>query len=563
MQIAAFCSVFFLVGTKKNDYFATSKRVVTLKPIIVKRTPPFLQVIVLLLAAGISSCSDSSQRAALQRAEALIEIDPHAANTLLDSLHVVNRKFSNHKTLADWAWLKVQADYKCYVPLTSDSLARIATDYYGTPSRRNYHAAMAWYSLGCVASERKEDLKAIEAYLHAIGLFPDTIVRYYSLAEQNLGIHYLNRQMLDDALTTFHSCATHLQAAENWKDLAYINYYIALTHLYNKEYAEAQQGFTETWENAYTSRFLKGESLLQLAKLALHDSHDYTAALDYIDRHIAFTDARYLGVDYSLKGDAYNAQGKRDSAYHYYRQSLHYDNEIHTLCSNYKELSELAPLTGRTDSLPFYVQQYTQLLDSIGELRRTEEIVSLQNNHARELERRQISYQQRRTWALSVFVILLAILLLSLWFLQRDRQRKSDYISLVDKLRQSQLKKYESLQDTLDSCCDLFRKTAAFEIMTEVAQSKSPQIDKKAPTVITHDINACFLTFKNAVKSEAPKLNDREFALLVCSYLGFDLHSIAVFLSLAYSTITAMKSRLRNKIPANLFNLFFPISSAN
>ncbi|MBR4337799.1 MAG: hypothetical protein IKP91_06140 [Bacteroidaceae bacterium] len=558
-----------------------------------KRTSNILFALLLLLAAGVASCGNPSHRAALQRAEALLETDPHAARTVLDSLILnsdidcqtsdyqtsdeclgkglkakvlsdslksVSLKSFSRRDAALYAILRTQADYKCFVPLTSDSLVRIATDYYGTPRRKHYHAAMAWYSLGCVASEQKDDLKAIEAYLRAMELFPDTTVRYYSLAEQNLGIHYLNRQMLDDALTTFHSCSARLQATGSWKDLAYINYHTALAHLYNKEYAEARQGFNDTWESTYSSRFLKGESLLQLAKLALHDSHDYAVALDYVDRHIAFTDARYLGVDYSLKGDAYNALGMPDSAYHYYRQSLHYDNEIHTLCCDYKELAELAPLTGRTDSLAFYVQQYTLLLDSIGELRRSEEIVSLQNNHAMELERRQMNDQQRRTWLLSAFVLLLVLLLFILWFLQHDRQRKSDYITLVDKLRQSQLKKYGNLQDTLDSCCELFRKTAAYEIMTEAAQASSPHIDKKAPTVISHDINACFLTFRTAVKSEAPKLNEREFAFLVCHYLGFDLHSIALFLSSAYSTITAMKSRLKNKMPANLFNLFFPAS---
>ena len=543
-----------------------------------KRTSNILFALLLLLAAGVASCGNPSYRAALQRAEALLETDPHAARAVLDSLEMltpnpslkgsVRRLEANRPSLlqegkgetALYAILRTQADYKCFVPLTSDSLVRIATDYYGTPRRKHYHAAMAWYSLGCVASEQKDDLKAIEAYLRAMELFPDTTVRYYSLAEQNLGIHYLNRQMLDDAIATFHSCSARLQATGSWKDLAYINYHTALAHLYKKEYAEARQGFNDTWESTFSSRFLKGESLLQLAKLALHDSHDYAVALDYVDRHIAFTDARYLGVDYSLKGDAYNALGMPDSAYHYYRQSLHYDNEIHTLCCDYKELTELAPLPGRTDSLAFYVQQYTLLLDSIGELRRSEEIVSLQNNHTMELERRQMNDQQRRTWLLSAFVLLLVLLLFILWFLQHDRQRKSDYITLVDKLRQSQLKKYGNLQDTLDSCCELFRKTAAYEIMTEAAQASSPHIDKKAPTVISHDINACFLTFRNAVKSEAPKLNEREFAFLVCHYLGFDLHSIALFLSSAYSTITAMKSRLKNKMPANLFNLFFPAS---
>ena len=110
-------------------------------------------VMLLLLAAGLVSCSNRAQHEALLRAEALMESDPQAARAVLDSLAEAENPPSSilHQTsdishppsyifhlpskrdAADWAWLKVQADYKCYVPLTSDTLARIATDYYGTP----------------------------------------------------------------------------------------------------------------------------------------------------------------------------------------------------------------------------------------------------------------------------------------------------------------------------------------------------------------------------------------------------------------------------------------------
>ena len=130
----------------------------------------------LLMVSSLTSCRDTSCRDALQRAEALMESDPHAARALLDSLNLQSSIFNlQSKDVADWAWLKTQADYKCYVPLTTDSLARIATDYYGTPRRKNYHAAMAWYTLGCVYTEMDDDSKAVDAYLTAQELFPDSV----------------------------------------------------------------------------------------------------------------------------------------------------------------------------------------------------------------------------------------------------------------------------------------------------------------------------------------------------------------------------------------------------
>jgi tetratricopeptide (TPR) repeat protein len=533
-----------------------------------KRLKSLLLFLLTVLSAGIVACTPTGEtRKQLKRSELLLESDPQAALTLLDSMGKVHKP---KKDVALYAVLRTQAEYKSFVPFSSDSLIRMATDYYGTPRRKDYYAALAWYSLGCVCSERKDDLGAIDAYLRALELFPDTTVRYYSLAEQNLGIHYLNRQMLDDALTTFNSCRNHLVSE---KDFAYVDYYTALAHLYNKEYTEAEQGFSDTWNNPLASRFLKGESLLQLAKIAFHHHADYPATLDYIDRHIAFTNARYLGVDYSLKGDVFYALATQetpshqaplfDSAYYYYRQSLRYENEVHTLCCNYRSLAELAPQIGEVDSIGNYVAHYTLLLDSIGDLRRTEEIAALQNTHTLELEHRQMSYRQRWLWLTTGFVVFAVLMLLFLWFIQRDRKRKSDYITLCDEIRQSKLTKYVTVQETLDDCCTLFRKTAAYDIMSETAQSQLLQIDKKAPNLIAHDIDTCFFPLKKMIHSEAPTVNEKEFSFIVCYYLGFDLRTISLSLSSAYSTLTAMKSRLKKKIPAELYAILFPASSAS
>ena len=494
-----------------------------------------------------------------------MESDPYAARAVLKEIEDGGVKMgknsfqfpifnsSSKEDAAFYAWLRTQVEYKCFAPQLSDSLVRFATEYYGTPRRRNHHAAMAWYTLGCVCAGQENDLEAIDAYLKALTLFPDTTGRYYSLAEQNLGILYLHRQMLDDALQTFRACSRRMQAAGKGKDLAYIDYYIALTHLYNKEYDEARQGFVATLACDSASHFLQGESLLHLAKISLYEADDYPVALDYINCHIAFTDARFLGVDYSMKGEVYYAMLQYDSAYSYYRRSLAYDNEVHTLCSNYKGLAELASLTGQTDSIAAYVSRYTLLLDSISELRRTEEIATLRNNHTLELQRRQMSYRQQWTWAMSAFIFLLVLLLALLWFVQRDRQRKSDYIALVDELRKSHLAKYETLQDTLENCCALFRRTTAYEIMTGTVDQS--ELDRKAPNLIAHDISTCFSTFRKAVKDEAPRVNEKEFMFIVCQYMGFDIRTISLFLTSAYSTLTSMKSRLRKKMPAELYSL--------
>ena len=101
-----------------------------------------LKTALLLMAViGLLSCRDTSCRDALQRAEALMETDPHAARAVLDSIdpppappvregRLSPLRGSGKGVLALYALLRTQADYKCRVRLTSDSLPLVATNLY-------------------------------------------------------------------------------------------------------------------------------------------------------------------------------------------------------------------------------------------------------------------------------------------------------------------------------------------------------------------------------------------------------------------------------------------------
>ena len=143
----------------------------------------------LLLAALCVGCSGRGSMRQLERLEAQIDSVPELVREALDSIPSASLR---GEARALYAILRTQADYKCYEPLTSDSLIRYATNYY-SKSRKSYRAAMAWYSLGCVYTELKNDAAAVEAYLQAQSLFPDTTERYHRLCYQNLGQHYLKK----------------------------------------------------------------------------------------------------------------------------------------------------------------------------------------------------------------------------------------------------------------------------------------------------------------------------------------------------------------------------------
>ena len=152
----------------------------------------------LLLASFCMGCGGHGHMRQLEQLEAQLDTAPDVVRLALDSIPLASL---SDEERALYAILRTQADYKCYVLLTTDTLIRYATGYYNR-NRKSYRTAMAWCSLGCVYAELEHDA-AVDAYLQAQSLFPDTTVRYYRLCYDKLGRHYLNRNMPDEALTVY------------------------------------------------------------------------------------------------------------------------------------------------------------------------------------------------------------------------------------------------------------------------------------------------------------------------------------------------------------------------
>ena len=163
----------------------------------ITRLPVLTVAIILLQILIISSCVNRERRQ-LDAVELMLESNPAKADSMLCEMSIPTGK----KDRAWYAVLKTQADYKQYKPISSDSLILTATEYYGTRHKSN-HAAIAWYTQGCVYNDLNNDLAAIDAYLKAKDLFSDTINRYYALTEQRLGKIYLAKRMFDESLSSF------------------------------------------------------------------------------------------------------------------------------------------------------------------------------------------------------------------------------------------------------------------------------------------------------------------------------------------------------------------------
>ena len=94
----------------------------------------------LLLATLCMGCGGHGHMRQLEQLEAQLDTAPEVVRLALDSIPLASL---SDEERALYAILRTQADYKCYVPLTTDSLIRYATGYYNR-NRKSYRTAMAW-----------------------------------------------------------------------------------------------------------------------------------------------------------------------------------------------------------------------------------------------------------------------------------------------------------------------------------------------------------------------------------------------------------------------------------
>ncbi len=568
------------------------------------------------------SCRHAGVHDALLRAEALMETDPHAARALLaeieDSILKIrnypaeeagqktgkNLQFSifnlqSKKAAADYAWLRTQADYKCDVPLTSDSLARIATDYYGTPRRPDYHAAMAWYTLGCVYKDMGDDVNGTEAFLKAKSLFPDTLIRYYALAEQNLGIHYIMRSMNSEAFQELQCAKENFIRQGDSIVVAFLDLKMAQCKLNQHDHLAAHRMLEQVLRNPHSGSIVISDAYFELAKVETYDFQDYAKALDYLDCSIRHTPQkrRFSGA-YSLKAVIFQEKGQLDSAWHYYHRSLSCLPDLASFAYDYLQMASLAPQVEKTDSIQYFIQQHDHYIDSLYAISNQQAIRQVMNDHRVEMEQQRMENEHRRligTLILCALALVTVVLAVLAWSLNLANRKKKQYIHISDQLKKAQMQEerqktelakakeeaerlktayqgalqhineLETISPTdyesrIRICVNQFRKGLSWQLVIKYLHGSEHCLKKEERAAIRHDLNVCFTDFYEILQTEGKKVNQTQKMVSACYILGFKTEETEEILGLSDSTVRVQKHRLKEKLPQDLYQIVFSSS---
>lgn len=542
-----------------------------MKTIRAKVCSPILMLVALVSLIG---CGDSR----LTEVEQLMETDVKAADSILSAMPMP----TSRRDRAWYAVLKTQVDYKQYKTITSDSLILTATRYYGT-HHKNYRSAMAWYSQGCVYSELNNDLGAVDAFFKAEDLFPDTLVRYYALAEKNLGTHYLNRMMLNEAKQQFVNSQINAKRLQDTKLIKYAFFHIGLCALYSEDFLLADSIFSEIIDNEMYSSSQRRIATIHLAKINMYYYHKYADAMNLINRYLEMTKGREYGPGLGVKADVFYEMMEYDSAFNYYNESMNSYDDLYSRCRNADKLSELSAIKGISEKAIYYHNLYGQLRDSIIEIEKAREIEELRFKHNEELMEETIAHKHKRFTIIGLSSLLsLSLLLFIAYTLSKSKERKrimekqSQLLHQEEEIRKSsiqvlqarvselsvynaeaRLTLLELYKKRLIICRNRFSNTDSFyKLLSFKQEIESGKMNKKDKDELFEQLKLSYAESMLDIVAEIPDIKEKEILTILLRHLDLSSNQIANLFSITLVAVKQRIARLSQRAPSDFLDLF-------
>ncbi len=244
--------------------------------------------------------------------------------------------------------------------------------------------------------------------------------------------------------------------------------------------------------------------------------------------------------------------------------SLSLDGKTNRYSLLYKAYREM----GDYQSALLYRDSLTTITDSIQSIRSSEEISRIESQYnqriAKEKRDRNIII-----YAGSAFVFLLLIIL---FLLNRSRKIKARQVSLVEQISRLNLelfqlkdnsdssedKKHNALISKLQLSKDLFATLPPYQLIAQANLERNAEdISKERQKELYDSLIAHFSDICNNLKDTYPALSSEDIMLCLMTYVGINKDVISVLIKSSDDALRQRKSRLKKKIPTELFDLFF------
>lgn len=514
----------------------------------------------------------------LLTADSLMWSDPDSALLLLEQIPEPQLLEGADRAL--YALLMTQARYKCCVLLENDSLIQIAVKYYKKGNDKE-RLAKSYFYMGCVHVEKKELTEAIELYLKSLRLIQqkkDAI--FIAMVYSHLGNCY-NEQNLKKNAREMHKKCFEICAKEDSARACYALNDIGDTFLDVNHLDSALFYYRQSLKIAQA---LHNSDLLSIIysdmAAVCKEQNKNSEAIDYVSKALAYSSSKddYL-LACSTKGDILNCLNNGDSAIYYWNIGAASSN-LYIKVSSYKCLNQEYKKRKDWEKATLYADSFFICYDSIQTMNNRAELDKLLDNHQVELHKQKLSVRNQQLIIYLIILFLFLAFTLIVLYLWRDGSRKKKFMVLQQRLMESRAKTLllneisedisipnakcggldELEEERIQISITLFRATQGYKKLNELEKA-TPKVRissaKIYRQIITNDIRKTFAYVMEDLKHYCPALTNDDLFYCILSLFQCSRDVIIDVMDVSADAIKTRKSRIKNKMDAELFNRIF------
>lgn len=517
-----------------------------------------LPLVFTLLLLTACHHTTSEQKALLSHADSIISVHPDSVLHLLKKVGNFHHLASSDRAL--YSLLMTQALDKCDSIVTSDTLIKIATDYFG--SNDPVHAGYAWfYRARCENNQGNVQGRAVsllKAETYAQQSQNNKLLGFVYGDEAKL---YQKQNQLDSALHFYWKAYSHLKKAGDSRNSSVCLLELGYSLYRNQKYHEALQYYAKAiHENPHMEPLLmssfRRQQCLVYYKLAKYDSALRYARLSYVSSDV-YDYAKYVNMAL-----IFNKLNNTDSAIFYLRKCV---NPRDMAPSFYRVWLEVSAKNKNCNGVCYYTEKLINAKDSIYNHSLSESFAGLEKKYKYEeiaSQNKSLTIKDQDNKIVILFLLLLLSLGGIIFTIFRGRQKKhllAHQQLLMEKERallQSEEEKIIILQKQLSrqqgalSTLNMLRNNLANLTTTQRgAQKKDSRetIDQIVIHVI-ENVDLLYDNFSTRLKVAFPDLIENEITICCFLLAGFDNVTIYTTLNFQPASYNVKRTNLRRKL---------------
>lgn len=405
-------------------------------------------VVLLVLVALAYACGrkgvDIPQ---LLQADRLMEEHPDSALVILESLTGTENFTPESK--AFYCLLLTEAKDKTFAVHESDSLIRIAVDYY-EHSDNLLHKAKAWFYWGRVNQDLLNAERALDCYLQALPYAEEgKFYKLLGLISNYIGDLYRKLEVYDKALLYMKISCNAFELAKDTINIPYGYRNYGRAFMYNEDFDSALIYYNKALSFAENCNMVEIKATILNDLGALYGSlGEYTKAIEMIRNSIELKkeNQRYSGY-LSLARLLYETN-YLDSANYYLGLALPSPN-IYVQEGAFDYKYKVAVSQKKYQDAIFYNERHLILRDSITRKAQKEKILGVTYQYKQreiENEMRQHAARERLIYLCCIFV-LLTITAIGFYLYKRNRLKHLQLLRLKEiRIQQEKELRYQSLE---------------------------------------------------------------------------------------------------------------------